>query len=172
LELATPEDYATEYRAVIRVGFNWNRFHKERWPIAAAQVVDRQMLGNSILPWYLGRTGQEVVYDAADATPIHLAQIPVVLASLNEQRQAGIQKYVYQFRSQPSVKFSVPSYDLGNSRQLALDGNHRLSALLLTDVPFTVTFWSVRGPMEADCLLDLIHWVSSAEPGAAADGGA
>ena len=130
------------------------------------------MLGNSILPWYLGRTGQEVVCDAADATPIRLAQIPVVLASLNEKRQAGIQEYVYQFRQQPSVKFSVPSYDLGNNRQLSLDGNHRLSALLLTDVPFTVTFWSVRGPMEADCLPDLIHWVSSAEPGAAADGGA
>jgi hypothetical protein len=166
-------DFEATFRPVIRVGFNWNRFLNERWPITVVRVVDRRTLGGSVLPWYLGSAGQEVPYDAPDADPIYLAQIPAVVASLNNARQSGIQEYVERFRAQPAIEFSVPSYDLGSARQLALDGNHRLSALLLTEVPFTVTFFSVHGPMEPNCLLDLIHWAAQdAEPGAAADGGA
>ena len=157
MEPDTPATFEATFRPDIRVCFNWNRFRSEQWPIEAVRVSDREVLGECVLPWYLGRTGQEVAFDQPGAVPIRLAQIPEVVASL-AKRQTGIEEYTTKFRAERQVEFSVPTYNLGNRRHLALDGNHRLSALILASVSFAVTFWCVGGPLDARCLPDLIHW--------------
>jgi hypothetical protein len=34
----------------------------------------------------------------------------------------------------------------------------------LNSVPFEVTLWNVRGPLDPSCLLDLIHWLPPRKP--------
>jgi hypothetical protein len=46
-----------------------------------------------------------------------------------------------------------------NDQYFLLDRNHRMSALAMTESPFLVTLWNVRGPFEMDGLLDLRYWL-------------
>jgi len=111
------------------------------------------------MPWYIGKLGTEVAYDDHDAAPMSLADVPKVTDILNEERQADIQQYAEKFRQQEGpVTFAVPTYALPDGRHFVLDRNHRLSALTVAAVPFAVTLWNVKGPLDAECLLDLIHW--------------
>jgi hypothetical protein len=158
MEPISPKEFEARFRSVIRVGINWSRFINECWPISILRVVDRESLGVSVLPWYLGDTGQEVPYSANAAYPVVLDQIPEVICTLNRNRQKSIGEYAQHFSGKPLVELAAPSFDLGNGRQLILDGNHRLSALFITKTPFVVTFYSVQGPKEPNCLPDLIHW--------------
>jgi hypothetical protein len=155
----TPENFATVFGSTIRVCFNWNRFFSERWPVAPIRVTTIDELGACVLPWYLGSSRGEVLYTQPDAIPLELSRLPQALNSLNQKRQAGIQNYVAKFKEMATtVEFPVPAYTLSDNRHLVLDGNHRLSALMLCSVPFIVTLWSIRGPLEANCLPDLVHW--------------
>jgi hypothetical protein len=113
-------------------------------------------------PWYIGKTGAEVAYDHPEAVPMCLADVPKAASILNEERKSDLQEYADSFRNQKkSVEFTVPTYSLPDNQYFILDRNHRLSALTLAPVPFSVTLWNVRGPLDPDCLLDLIHWTRS-----------
>ena len=158
MEPLTLEKFEGDFRPGVQVRFNWDRLLSERWPISVVRVVDRSTLGLNATPWYLGSEGKEVGWSAADARPICYAQIPEIVASLKDSRQKKIETFVDQFHIQSLIELSIPSYDLGGTRQLVLDGNHRLSALFLTDVPFIVTFYSVQGPIDPGCLPDLKYW--------------
>ena len=88
-----------------------------------------------------------------------LHDVPKAMPLLNEERKADIQNYVDLFRKEKGViEFTAPTYALPDGQYFILDRNHRLSALALNAVPFRVTLWNVRGPLESDGLLDLIHW--------------
>ncbi len=124
MEMDTPAKFKATFQSLIRVDFNWDRFHSEQWSTTSFLVSDRNELGKFFLPWYLESTGLEVAYNHPYARPIQLARIPAVMASLNSQRQAAIKDYTTQFSDEQLVEFLVPSYYLGNNRYLVLDGNH------------------------------------------------
>ncbi len=156
----TPDEFVSTFREVIRVGFNWDRFLAEQWPIELVTLNSHADLERCFMPWYIGVKGEEVAYDAEKAVPMRLTDVPKTMNILNDERQADIQSYVEEFRHQADlVKFSVPTYALPDDQYFILDRNHRLSALTLNSVPFKVTLWNVRGPLESDGLLDLIHWL-------------
>jgi hypothetical protein len=82
------------------------------------------------------------------------------MAILNAERRADVQEFVDQFQHRSDViQFNAPAYSLPDENFFILDRNHRLSALAMTTVAFDVTLWTVRGPLDPDCLLDLIHWM-------------
>jgi len=90
---------------------------------------------------------------------MRLADVPKSMAILNPNRQDDIRDYVGEFRSQPGInEVLAPTYGLPDDQFFVLDGNHRLSALTLNSVPFCITLWNIRGPIDKDALLDLIHW--------------
>jgi hypothetical protein len=167
----TPPAFADAFRQGIRVGFKWDRFLADNWPVRSARLTTPDGLRQCLLPWYLGGSGREVAYNEPDAKPLRLSSIPQVLDSLKADRQARIQRFVAQFKlATAPVEFSVPAYSLASDGYLVLDGNHRLSALTLSSVPFAISLWSVCGPLEDDCLPDLVHWSKSqsAQPGSPA----
>ena len=165
--LAIPETFAHEFRDVIRVGFNWERFFKQRWPVEPVVLKSDDDLERCFLPWYIGPHGEELAYDAAGAVPMSLTDVPKAMALLNRERQDDIRQYVETFRNQGGViEFATPTYGLPDNGHFVLDGNHRLSALTLNSVRFRVTLWNVRGPLDPKCLLDLIHWLPKPAEGA------
>lgn len=152
--------FADQFRDAIRVGFNWKRFFAEKWPIETVTLSSRPQLARCFVPWYIGPQGNEVAYDDPIAVPMRLTDVPKSIPLLNEERRADVYDYVDQFKSEAAtVRFAVPTYSLPDDHHFVLDRNHRLSALTLESVPFEVTLWNVRGPLESDGLLDLIHWL-------------
>jgi hypothetical protein len=158
-EQPTPHQFAATFRDVIRVGFNWDRFFEENWPIELVHLTTHSDLQRCFMPWYIGVMGEEVAYDHPNAVPMNLSDVPKAFKLLNDERRADIENYVAKLSTQEEkVGFVAPTYALPQGRHFILDRNHRLSALMLQSVPFEVTLWNVRGPLEPECLLDLIHW--------------
>lgn len=157
---ATWTAFADRFRDAIRVGFNWKRFFAEKWPIEIVRLNAVPQLSRCFIPWYIGPKGDEVAYDDPIATPMRLSDVPKSIHLLNEERRQDIFDYVDRVKKEQSVvRFAVPTYALPDDQHFVLDRNHRLSALTLEPVPFEVSLWNVRGPLESDGLLDLIHWL-------------
>ena len=156
----TPEEFEEKFRESIRVGFNWDRFLAERWPIERVVLVSENDLGRCFTPWYVGKGAEELPYDHPHAVPMSLSDVPKAFAILSDERKADIQEKIDNFRGGPSpVRFIAPTYALPDDRYFVLDKNHRLSALALSGKPFEAELWNVRGPFEKECLLDLDFWL-------------
>lgn len=164
-QLLDHRDFADRFRGAIRVGFNWERFFAEAWPIEPVILRTRDDLARCCMPWYIGKSGNEVNYDHEEAAPMCMKDVPKALGILNDERQKDIHDYARQFKNTGAlVEFSAPTYALPENGHFVLDRNHRLSALTLVNVPYRVTLWNVRGPLEPECLLDLEHWIGKRSP--------
>jgi hypothetical protein len=128
----TTKDFLAAFASTIRVQLNWERLLAENWLITDVQISNREELGKCTLPWHLDASDREVSYDHQHAIPIQLSLIPQIYESLNNRRQKGIQKYLAEFKlAVVTQKIQFPSYSIGGNRQLVLDGNHRLAAMML-----------------------------------------
>lgn len=158
----TPDKFEEMFRESIRVGFNWDRFLAERWPIERVVLVSERDLGRCFTPWYVGKSAEELPYDHPHAVPMSLSDVPKAFAILSDERKADIQKKIDSLRGGPSpVRFIAPTYALPDGGYFVLDKNHRLSALALSGMPFEAELWNVQGPFEKECLLDLDFWLKS-----------
>jgi hypothetical protein len=156
----THEEFEEKFRESIRVGFNWDRFLRERWPIERVVLVSENDLGRCFTPWYVGKGAEELPYDHPHAVPMSLRDVPKAFTILSDERKADIQDKIDKFRGGPSpVRFIAPTYALPDECFFVLDNNHSLSALAVSSKIFEVELWNVRGPFEKDCLLDLDFWL-------------
>jgi hypothetical protein len=152
----TQDEFDATYRPRIGVAFNWDRFQAERWPITRRVFTNSAEFSDSFAPWYLGSRYGEVPFYSPDAKPVRFGDIPIVLAQLSPTHRLGILTYVEVFRHQAGGSdHSVPGYALGKGRFIALDGNHRLAALVLVGVSCHVVVDEVGGPLDASCLADI-----------------
>lgn len=160
----TQQTFTSTFREVIRVGFNWNRLFAEDWPIDSVTLSSHDDLERCFMPWYIGKGGEEVAYDHPEAVPMKLTDVPKAKRILHDERQEDVEDYVKMYRKQVGkVEFIAPTYALPNDHYFLLDRNHRMSALSMTKVPFTVTLWNVCGPFEMECLLDLRYWLPESQ---------
>ncbi|MCC6794810.1 MAG: hypothetical protein IT366_06800 [Candidatus Hydrogenedentes bacterium] len=156
----TPMEFEETFRDAIRVGFNWDRFLSEEWPIERVVLNSDDDLARCFTPWYVGKCAEELSYDHPHAVPMSLSDVPEAFSILSDGRKVDVQEKIDEFRGGPSpVRFTVPTYALPDDRYFVLDKNHRLSALAVSGMPFEVELWNVRGPFEKDCLLDLDFWL-------------
>lgn len=156
-----PEQFAERFRDDIRVGFNWDRFLAESWPIEKVHLRSRTDLARCYVPWYIGKSGQEVAYDHDEAVPMSLSDVPKAVTLLNAERKEDIKKFLLEFaQSKGPITLTVPTYALPNDQYFVLDRNHRLAAVTLFPGTFDITLWNVHGPPDSDGLLDIIHWLS------------
>ena len=148
--------FVAEFGSGIRVGLNWTRLLKERWPLSKRLLRARADFDACWLPWYVGTEGGEVQYDAGGARPVRLFDIPAVVTKLRADRQRDVAEYARQFReAEDVIRFSVPAYMVSASGFVALDRCHRLAALAMDDFKFEVEVVGLEGPLEPECLLDL-----------------
>jgi hypothetical protein len=160
----TPTKFAEKFRDEIRVGFNWERFLAEKWPIERVVIDSKSELNRCFTPWYIGNVGDQVAYDDPDSAPMSLADVPKAMELLSDSRKAHILEKIAEFCAEPGeVRFTAATYGLPDGGYFIMDRNHRLSALSMCEKPFQVELWNVKGPFEKECLMDLDFWLRDDE---------
>lgn len=158
--MPTPKEFENQFREVIRVGLNWDRFLRERWPIEVVKLSTSEELARCFTPWYVGKSAEELPYDHPNAVPMSLSDVPKAFMILSDERRTDIQDKIDHFRSVKStVRFIAPTYSLPNDCYFVLDKNHSLSSIAIGGNAFEVELWNVCGPFEKECLLDLDFWL-------------
>jgi hypothetical protein len=158
----TVDSFHNNFCSGIRVQFNWRRFFAENWPVELMAMYEKGQFGDIRLPWCLDTNNSFVSYDSPNASPVKLSDIGIWFEHLPSDRKMAIQKLKDEFGSGArSTKFEVPLYALPANHFLVLDGNHRLSALALSSLPFSVKMHVVKGPIDPTILPDLVHFAGN-----------
>ena len=126
-----PGVFETFFRRSIRGRFDWRRFAAEAWPVTVRVFQRRSGLALFDSPWFSGS----------------VVDIPHLLFRFPPQRRRLIEKLAAAYRdSRPPLQLVVPALATSNRRYLLLDGNHRIGALMLCDVPFRLLAFIVDPP--------------------------
>lgn len=146
------------FKPSIRVMLDWKQI--KECSIRMNVVGSTKGLTKWYLPWYIGKNKQEVEYTDLAAKPLALSQLPQSLPFLYVKRQKLINEIAKSYEtSRPPIQLVVPTFALKKNRFLILDCSHRLSALYLSKVSFTILSFSILAPLDSCILPDLHHWV-------------
>lgn len=159
------DDFEAFFRPHIRVRFNWDMMRAEEWTITGNVFRSRVDIGNLYMPWYYTTGGKSCVgHDAADAINMQVKDIANHIHILEFTRVEKILSLVRTFSNEISpIQITIPAYYV-DGKVIVLDGNHRLSALTLSDVEFRVMAYLVKGPLDSSALADLEAWCKLVDP--------
>jgi hypothetical protein len=153
--------FITFFQPSVRVLFDWNRMARERWPVSFVFADQYPDIASWVMPWNIDTHGKEVNYAAPNARPLRLGEIVNTRISFSSQRQSSIQEYRRYLLSRPiseHVSLVIPTYHINEQTQLIMDGNHRLAAMFLENIPFYLMSFSIRGPLDRSIIPELSHW--------------
>jgi hypothetical protein len=133
----SPQVFESFFRSSIRPAFDWKRFASEAWPVTVRVFQERSSLAAIDCAW----------------NSVPALDIPKVLSHFPPRRRRLIRQLADQFReSQSPIELVVPALATAKNRYVLLDGNHRVGALMLSDVPFRLLAFIVHGPARSrDC---------------------
>ena len=150
--------FSSFFKPSIRVMLDWKQV--ESCPIEVRVISKVETLTKWYLPWYIGHDNQEVEYRDLSSKPLALSNIEEVLPFLYAKRQKTINEIVNTYKkSRPPIQLIIPTFALKDNRFLILDCSHRLSALYISKVDFTLLVFTILGPLDNHILPDLHHWV-------------
>ena len=147
--------------ARVQVRINWGLIATSK--ISIETIACPLTFGEMFLPWYKchGHFGGDV--DCPDAHPVSLDDVVSDFSSLPHQTRKRIWQYKFIYQNAPPKKILLPAYDLGSSRRLLLDGNHRAVAIHQLGVPVAISLAIIHGPMNVAVLPDLRHWLENGQ---------
>jgi hypothetical protein len=154
--------FSYAFQPAVRVIFDWSRMEHEKWPVRL-EVFDRlDEISSWYLPWNVNRDGKEVRFDDVEAHPIQLSALPTRLTAFSDERQQKVNSLVEALAAGRNDKHPTQlvaaAYALPGGHRLVLDGTHRLSALMMARIPFTLLVFTVYGPLEGRIVPELRHW--------------
>lgn len=148
----------------IRVALAWERVPADT-PVTIVTAAEKSEFRDWYSPWYVA-DGRECGYDAPGAQPLSILAAGGGSAPLSRERQASIEGVMAELAALRDPRdVVVATYALGEGRQLVLDGNHRLAALVHLGGRFRVVGLCLMGPVDRRVLPDLMHWDAPVGPG-------
>lgn len=143
----------------ITVGFNWQRFETENWPVEQALVVDRDRIlrFHTFFRYSLGRINGHFLH-WLNMRQMTVGEVLKKLHRVPKTDQDSIRYFasLYGAASEP-VELSIPTFALPHGGQYLMDFNHRVCGLALSGVDFQLDVHSINGPLSADVLKDATH---------------
>lgn len=132
---------------------------EEQWNIELAAIDDLATISSWYLPWHFNLENEEVKYDAPKGHPIQLSEIPRFLPFFSEKRRKTLTDFArIMTESRHPFQLVVPCYAVNESSCLFMDGNHRMAALMMAQVPFSLLAFVVHGPIDNSIIPELRHW--------------
>jgi len=161
LDRVSAETFRALTAPLIRCAVPWE--HAAEWTIALQPVTSREALAALYLPWHRRQGSQECWQgdifnpDPADL-PIarRIGELPSFLDLLDEPRRRAVRRFErgYRFERYPQGLIA-PAAQAQDGRRILLDGCHRLSAIFLAEVPFTLALLTIKGDPLKLGLVDL-----------------
>lgn len=140
---------------VLQVRLDWARLRAGDPRVVSSIVAPSDVLP-WFAPWYVSDEGIDVPYDAVGARPLTFAALRDDPGSISAARRERIARIAAALAAAPAPLL-VASYRAGTN-ELVLDGNHRLAAAVLHDLPLPVLALTVVGPADPSVLPDLVHF--------------
>jgi hypothetical protein len=147
---------------VARVSLDWQVIRTTNYPVVIEVLVARADLATYYFPWYLSPDRREVFWSDPDAQPIAAVSWMQARQAVSADKRRRVAEFARLYRTGgATVQVLAGCYDLGESRRLVLDGNHRIAALVETATAFRLLSVTLRGPVRESVLPDLRHWSSA-----------
>ena len=147
------------FKPHIRVLFNWTLLNKNNWNIELQAVSSLKTISSWYMPWNVDENKNLIDYKLPNAKPIRVKDVPEMLPKFSKERQNFINFLSEQFKnSHFPINFVVPAYNLGGNKRLLLDGNHKMSALVLSQVSFNIMIFTIIAPVNKSIIPELRHW--------------
>jgi hypothetical protein len=144
---------------VARVSLDWDVIRASNYPVVIEVLVAKADLATYYFPWYLSPDRREVFWSDPEAQPIAAVSWMQVRQAVSADKQLRVAEFARLYRTGgATVQVLAGCYDLGESRRLVLDGNHRIAALVETAAPFRLLSVTLHGPLIENVLPDLRHW--------------
>jgi hypothetical protein len=143
----------------ITVGFNWERFETQNWPVAHTLVTDPAALDSfhTFFRYSLGRINGHFLHWLA-MRQMRVGEVIAKLARVPEPHRSSIGHFADLYKREKSpIRLEVPTFALADGGQYIMDLNHRLCGLALSAMPFALDIYSIAGPIEKDVLKDAPH---------------
>jgi hypothetical protein len=139
------------------------RLHFDRLPdsaeVVVRQVEDHHELGDWFTAFRATPGRVELGVSNPFAKPMRVCDVAARMGEFSQQCRAGFHHFLEQFgRERTMVTVDVPAYDLGEHGLILLDGNHRVTAIWMTGVPFRINLHALRAPIDRRLLIDLKYW--------------
>lgn len=165
LNQISPQTFRELVSETVRVAVPWHRI--DEWTIELETMLTRADLASTHLVWYRRKSRKPALWhgdifhpDPADPPiPIRIEEVERFLPLMNgedDHRRDSIERLTSNYREHiyPQTLI-VPAAKAPDGRRIVLDGCHRLSAIWLADVPFTVALLTITGDPDELHLVDL-----------------
>lgn len=144
----------------ITVMLDWDRLIESDSQISVIHFTNKLEIESFYTPWHLNDQNQEIGYDGTSSKPLKLSEIELSLNYLNAKRFASISALVASFNQyNKPVEIYAPLYKFSDSEYFIMDANHKLSALMMADVPFSLVAFVIEAPQDKQILNDLENLV-------------
>jgi hypothetical protein len=159
MERMTRDKFFTFFSRFIRVQLDWSQIVAET-EICINLVSDYEALSGLYLPWYFNQDGKKVSYKATDAKPLEVRGSGQIFSALPEGKRSFINATAQWFlMNDGPLQLIVPTYQIDETRRVALDGCSRLVAFdLVQPDSFGIMEVMLKGPLDANVLKDLYYW--------------
>jgi hypothetical protein len=140
------------------------RLHLDRIPaalgsVSAVRTRDRQDLGSLFTAYRATGRKVEASMNNPWARPMRIAELASRLDQFDPLNRKAFEHYRDTFAAATApIRLEAPAYDLGRDGYLLLDGNHRIAALFMADIPFELTLVVLHAPVDRKILVDLRYW--------------
>lgn len=127
--------------------------------IETVTVNRARALGDLFTPCRRTRRRVETGLTNPFSRPMSVEEVADALGLFAPDHRRVFERYLRQFsHADTPVRLDVPAYDLGRGRLLLLDGEHRVTALFMADVPCQVRLAVLHGPIDRLIFPDLRYW--------------
>jgi len=152
----TPHQFALLFEPSVRVLLDWRAIDGSDSPVEVQVAASTDDLDGWYFPWHVGQDGDETRFDDPGARPLRILDWPQ--PGFTGHRKA-VDAMAASLRAFPGpVQLIVAAYALPQEGRVALDGNHRLAAIVQEGLSFRALVVTLYGPLDDAILPDLRYW--------------
>lgn len=143
----------------ITVGFDWQRFAAEAWPVERRLTTKPTELArfHTFFRYSLGRINGHFLHWLF-MRQMRVQEVVAKLERIPERDKQSIQYFAKTYAaSAHPIALSVPAYALPGGGQYIMDLNHRLCGLALSGAPFELEIYSIQGPVTREVINDAVY---------------
>jgi hypothetical protein len=148
--------FAAALQAHVRVRLDFSRLNESDFRARMCVINDPRSLVDWVSPWYVDSQGEECDHRDGDAIPTAFVDSNGRAVPAPQSHADKVKSIARSMKTDGSGPIIIGCYHpFGRDVVVVVDGNHRLRAAVMADVPLHVVAFVLYGPNDATILSDL-----------------